>query len=63
MPLTLDFKPAPIVRLNKRVASDVDAATFEAVSQLAERFGCTKSELVRALLRAYLAQQQGATND
>ena len=60
MPLTLDFKPAPIVRRNNRLATDVDSQTYEAVSRLAERFGCSKSELVRALIGAYLAQQGGS---
>ena len=55
MPLTLNTKPP---QQNVRVTTDLDRATADRVGTVISRMQCTLAEFIRALVHAYLQEQE-----
>ena len=55
MPLTLNTRPQ---KQNVRVTTDIDRATADHVETVIARMQCTRAEFIRALVHAYLQEQE-----
>ena len=55
MPLTLNTRPP---KQNVRVTTDIDRATADHVETVIARMQCTRAEVIRALVNAYLQEQE-----
>ena len=55
MPLTLNTRR---LEQNVRVTTDLDRATADRVGTVIARMQCTRAELIRALVHAYLQEQE-----
>ena len=55
MPLTLNTRPP---KQNVRVTTDIDRATADHVETVIARMQCTRAEFIRALVHAYLQEQE-----
>ena len=55
MPLTLNTRPP---QQNVRVTTDLDRATADRVGTVIARMQCNHPEFVRALVQAYLQEQE-----
>ena len=55
MPLTLNTRPP---QQNVRVTTDLDRATADRVGTVIARMQCTRAEFIRALVHAYLQEQE-----
>ena len=55
MPLTLNTKPP---KQNVRVTTDLDRATADRVGTVIAQMKCTRAEFIRALVHAYLQEQE-----
>ena len=55
MPLTLNTRPP---KQNVRVTTDLDQATADHVGTVIARMKCTRAEFIRALVHAYLQEQE-----
>ena len=55
MPLTLNTRPP---KQNVRVTTDLDRATADHVETVIARMQCTRAEFIRALVHAYLPEQE-----
>ena len=55
VPLTLNTRPP---QQNVRVTTDLDRATADRVGTVIARMQCTRAELIRALVHAYLQEQE-----
>ena len=55
MPLALNTKPP---QQNVRVTTDLDRATADRVGTVIARMQCTRAEFIRALVHAYLQEQE-----
>ena len=55
MPLTLKTRPP---QQNVRVTTDLDRATADRVGTVIARMQCTRAEFIRALIHAYLQEQE-----
>jgi len=55
MPLTLNTRPP---KQNVRVTTDLDRATADRVGTVIAQMKCTRAEFIRALVRAYLQEQE-----
>ena len=55
MPLTLNTRPP---KQSVRVTTDLDQATADHVGTVIARMQCTRAEFIRALVHAYLQEQE-----
>ena len=55
MPLTLNTRR---LEQNVRVTTDLDRATADRVGTVIARMQCTRAEFIRALVHAYLQEQE-----
>ena len=55
MPLTLNTRR---LEQNVRVTTDLDRATADRVGNVIARMQCTRAEFIRALVHAYLQEQE-----
>ena len=55
MPLTLNPRPP---KQNVRFTTDLDQATADYVGTVIARMQCTRAEFIRALVHAYLQEQE-----
>ena len=55
MPLTLNTRPP---KQNVRVTTDLDRSTADHVETVIARMQCTRAEFIRALVHAYLQEQE-----
>ena len=55
MPLTLNPRPP---KQNVRFTTDLDQATADHVGNVIARMQCTRAEFIRALVHAYLQEQE-----
>ena len=55
MPLTLNTRPP---KQNVRVTTDLDRATADRVGSVIARLKCTRAEFIRALVHAYLQEEE-----
>ena len=55
MPLTLNTRPP---QQNVRVTTDLDRATADHVETVIARMQCIRTEFIRALVHAYLQEQE-----
>ncbi len=55
MSLTLNTRPP---KPNVRVTTDIDRATADRVGTVIARMQCTRAEFIRALVHAYLQEQE-----
>ena len=55
MPLTLNTRR---LEQNVRVTTDLDRATADRVGSVIARMQCTRAEFIRALVHAYLQEQE-----
>ena len=55
MPLTLNTRPP---KQNVRVTTHLDRATADHVESVITRMQCTRAEFIRALVHAYLQEQE-----
>ena len=55
MSLTLNTRPP---KQNVRVTTDLDQATADHVGTVIARMQCTRAEFIRALVHAYLQEQE-----
>ena len=55
MPLTLNTRPP---KQNVRITTDLDRATADHVGTVIARLQCTRAEFIRALVHAYLQEEE-----